>query len=157
MSGQLEIERKFLPERVPDDLLAVPAVPIQQGYLAVDGGVEVRLRRYGDARVLTIKSGTGLVRLEEELELDERRFTALWPLTEGRRLEKSRRALHLADDVLVELDEYHGDLDGLWVAEVEFPTTEASAAFAAPAWMGREVTGDERYANRALAMRGRPG
>lgn len=157
MSGHVEIERKFLPERVPDDVLATPAVPIQQGYVAVDGGVEVRVRRYGDARVLTIKAGTGLARLEEEIELDERRFAALWPLTEGRRIEKARRAVRLPGDVLAEVDEYHGALDGLWVAEVEFPTTEAGAAFTAPAWMGREVTGDERYANRALAMHGRPG
>lgn len=157
MTGQLEIERKFLPEGVPDELLAARAVPIQQGYVALDGPVEVRVRRIGEARVLTIKSGSGLVRLEEELELDERRFAALWSLTEGRRIEKSRRAIPLADDVLVELDEYHGDLDGLWVAEVEFSTTEAGSAFAPPAWMGREVTGDGRYANRALAVDGLPG
>ena len=33
---------------------------------------------------------------------------------------------------------------------------ESSEAFAAPEWLGQEVTGDERYANRTLALRGAP-
>ena len=44
----------------------------------------------------------------------------------------------------------------LLVAEVEFPSTEASEAFAPPAWLGREVTGDARYANQSLARYGAP-
>jgi adenylate cyclase len=54
----------------------------------------------------------------------------------------------------VEVDVYAGDLDGLVSAEVEFASEEAAAAFAPPAWLGREVTGDPRYANRALAVSG---
>jgi CYTH domain-containing protein len=41
-------------------------------------------------------------------------------------------------------------------AEVEFPSESASAAWMPPAWLGAEVTGDERYANQSLATRGRP-
>ena len=34
---------------------------------------------------------------------------------------------------------------------------EASEEFDPPAWLGREVTGDERFANQRLALQGRPG
>jgi CYTH domain-containing protein len=39
---------------------------------------------------------------------------------------------------------------------VEFASEAASERFAPPGWMGRELTGDGRWANRALATAGRP-
>jgi CYTH domain-containing protein len=152
----VEIERKFLVEHVPDGLEA--GEPIHQGYLAVaDDGVEVRVRRRGETTVLTVKSGPAMVRLEEELAIDERRFEALWELTDGRRLSKTRHLIPLDDGLTAELDVYAGSLEGLLTAEIEFPSVEASEAFTPPAWLGREVTGDERFAAQALALHGRPG
>ena len=40
--------------------------------------------------------------------------------------------------------------------EVEFGSREASERFAPPPWIGRELTGDKRYANQSLALAGRP-
>ena len=40
--------------------------------------------------------------------------------------------------------------------EIEFPSLEASEAFAPPPWVGPEVTGDPRYANQSLALAGCP-
>ena len=51
---------------------------------------------------------------------------------------------------------YEGELDGLVTAEVEFPDEATALAFGAPAWLGRDVTGDTRYANRTLAVDGIP-
>jgi CYTH domain-containing protein len=56
----------------------------------------------------------------------------------------------------IELDVYTGALDGLVLAEVEFSSEAASAAYEPPAWFGPEVTEDLRYANRALAVDGVP-
>ena len=149
----VEIERKFLVDRLPGGL--GEGDRIEQGYLAIgDDGVEVRLRRRGDDMTLTIKSGPGMMRTEEELAIDGRRFWSLWPLTEGRRVTKTRHVIPL-DDVKVELDVYSGAHDGLLTAEIEFPSAEASEAFEPPAWLGREVTGDGDYANQALALKGR--
>jgi adenylate cyclase len=152
----VEIERKFLIEREPE-LGEHESVPIEQGYLAraVDDGAEVRLRRRGDELLLTIKGGTGEVRVEEEIELDRERFESLWPLTEGRRVSKTR---HLVPhgDLVIELDVYEGGLDGLLTAEVEFASEEEARAFEPPEWLGREVTGDERYLNERLATAGVP-
>jgi adenylate cyclase len=150
----VEIERKFLVDRLPDGL--GDGDEIHQGYLAIgDDGVEVRIRRRGEATVLTVKSGPGMVRTEEEFAIDERRFESLWPLTDGRRVSKTRHLVALADGLEAEVDVYAGDHDGLLTAEIEFPSVEASEAFEPPAWLGREVTGDGDYANQALARKGR--
>jgi len=118
--------------------------------------VEVRLRRRGDRTLLTVKSGPGHVRVEEEMALEERRFDTLWPLTDGRRVIKTRYLVPIGSDLVVELDVYAGDLAGLLTAEIEFPSEQASTAFEPPDWLGPEITGDERYANQSLALRGPP-
>ena len=158
MPSGVEIERKFVVEQAPADLDAHPSDEIAQGYLAItDDGIEVRVRRYGRRSSLTIKSGGGRARLEEEIEIDGRRFSALWPLTEGRRIEKTRYRIPAWDGLTIELDVYHGRLAGLMTGEVEFGSPDAAAAFTPPPWLGREVTDDPRYKNRRLAIAGRPG
>lgn len=156
MPDGIEIERKFLVDRLPNDLDTHPAREIDQGYLAITDDVEVRLRRYGDEMFLTIKSSGDEARIEEEMEIDARRFDALWPLTDVRRIQKRRHAIPTGDGLTVELDVYHGDLNGLLVAEVEFDSAAAAEAFAPPAWFGREVTDDPRYKNKRLATEGLP-
>jgi adenylate cyclase len=155
--AHVEIERKFVLSAPPAGLGGHPSQPIRQGYLAIaDDGVEVRIRERGERATLTVKSGPGHTRVEEELELDARRFRALWPLTEGRRLAKVRHLVPLGDGLEAEVDVYAEALAGLVTAEVEFPDEAASAAFAPPDWLGMEVTGDARYANQALATAGAP-
>jgi adenylate cyclase len=150
----VEIERKFLPNRLPDGLPA--GQRIEQGYLAVaPDGVEVRVRRRAGRSTLTVKSGPAQVRTEEELDIDDRRFEALWALTEGRRVAKTRHVVPLGDGLEAELDVFESP-EGLLTAEVEFPTEAASAAFTPPDWLGHEVTGDARYANQTLALHGAP-
>ena len=151
----VEIERKFLVERPPEGL--DEGKPIDQGYLVVgEDGVEARVRRLGDTTVLTVKSGPGMVRTEVEIAIDEQHFETLWPLTDGRRLTKTRYVLPLEDGLAAEVDVYSGAHDGLLTAEIEFPSVEASEAFTPPAWLGREVTGDRRFAAQSLALDGRP-
>jgi CYTH domain-containing protein len=153
----MEIERKFLVERLPEALEATDVRRIDQGYLALDedSGAEVRLRRHGDALSLTVKGEGGLARVEVELELDGDQFESLWPLTEGRRVEKTRHVVP-AGELRIEVDVYDGALAGLVTAEVEFPSEAGSAAFEPPDWFGAEVTEEPRYKNRALAVNGRP-
>jgi adenylate cyclase len=155
----MEIERKFLVgEPVPFDLADHPSEEINQGYIAIaDDGTEVRIRARGEKHTLTVKSGPSRSRVEEELELDPRKFDSLWPLTHGRRIEKRRYVIPARGDLAIELDVYGGDLAGLVTAEVEFPSEEAADSFDPPPWLGTDVTGDARYSNQSLATRGRPG
>ena len=151
----VEIERKFLVVEPPPDLAEHPGERIEQGYLAIaPDGVEVRVRRRAGQATLTVKSGPGQVRTEEELAIDAPRFEALWQLTEGRRVSKTRHEIPLADGAVAELDVYDGELDGLLTVEIEFGSLEASERFAPPPWVGRELTGDKRYANQSLALEG---
>ena len=150
----MEIERKFLVSE-PPPLGDRPGVAIAQGYLAT-GSSEVRLRRRGETPLLTAKQGAGLTRGEWEVELDEAQFEALWPATEGARVQKRRYELAADGGLVIELDLYEGALAGLAVAEVEFPSVEAARAFTVPSWFGMEVTDDEAYKNRRLAVDGLP-
>lgn len=159
MSG-FELERKWLVREAPAEVRAAQGEPIEQGYLAAEeGGGEVRLRRRAGRCFITVKSTGGLVRRELETELSAEQFEALWPATEGRRVEKTRRVVELSEhpgDLRLELDEYAGQLAGLWVVEVEFPDEESARVFRAPAWFGEEVTDRDEYRNRSLAINGRP-
>ncbi len=92
----MEIERKFLLSGVPPTMRFARREPMRQGYLALDGDTEVRIRISPKGAVLTIKSGRGGVRVEEEIALDTRQAERLWELTEGRRVQKSRRRVRLA-------------------------------------------------------------
>jgi CYTH domain-containing protein len=153
-----EIERKFLVHEPPADLGRRPSTRIEQGYLAVGAdGTEVRVRRRDGDATLTVKGGRGRSRTEEEIAIDAGRFERLWPLTEGRRLEKTRYVIPAADDLELEVDVYAGALAGLTVAEVEFAGEDEASAFEPPDWFGREVTDDARYKNQRLARDGAPG
>ncbi|NIQ08740.1 CYTH domain-containing protein, partial [candidate division KSB1 bacterium] len=151
-----EIERKFLVKKTPEDLHDYPHQEISQGYIAItDEGVEVRLRNKTGKFTQAVKSGGGLKRLEVEIELSRTQFERLWPLTEGKRVQKVRYEIDYKGWT-IELDVYEGRLNGLTVAEVEFDNDEQSRAFEPPDWLGKEITNDERYKNRNLAVYGLP-
>jgi CYTH domain-containing protein len=146
-----EIERKFLLKRLPEKLKQARRCVIAQGYLAAEpGGRHVRLRKKGKTASLTFKVGRGAHREEREIKLGPKQFTALWPATVGRRLYKLRYEMPWKN-FLIEIDIYRRKHKGLVVAEVEFPDRTACRKFKAPAWFGREVTGNKRYSNIRLA------
>jgi CYTH domain-containing protein len=152
----MEIERKFLLAELPPPESLPEPTGIVQGYVDTGvSGTEVRLRRKGNVCFLTLKSGSGLQRQESEVELTTAQFDVLWPSTEGRRVEKDRYELPFQNH-LIELDIFHGALKGLVVAEVEFGSVEESQRFVPPDCFGREVTGNPRYQNRLLALKGKP-
>ena len=62
-------------------------------------------------------------------------------------IEKKRYKIP-ADGLTWEVDEFFGENRGLIVAEVELQSE--AQAFAKPAWIGDEVTGDPRYYNSNL-------
>jgi adenylate cyclase len=150
----MEVERKFRLRR-PPELSGADADPIEQGYLAIGADGEVRLRRKGERTLLTVKRGAGLSRGEAEVEVSREQFDALWPLTEGRRLRKRRHVIP-HDGLEIEVDVFEEELEGLIIAEVEFDSEEQARSFEPPAWLGDEVTGEERFLNESLAVDGAP-
>ena len=151
----MEIERKFLVAKLPEDLGAFPKAEIRQGYLEITDKTETRLRQKGNKYLRTVKTGAGKVREETETEITGEEFRALWPGTDGRRVEKTRYDIPYGK-FTIELDIYRNALKGLIVAEVEFESAAASEAFLPPDWLGREVTEDKSYKNQSLATNGLP-
>ncbi len=156
----IEIERKFLVTRFPQielDRVPIRSVSIRQGYLTREtDSIDLRLRQMGADYFMTLKSDGksdgGLSRMEYEFPIDENRFDDLWPLTAGRRVEKTRHIGKLPDGNQFELDIFAEPLAPLMMVEVEFSSEDAARAFTPPAWFGREVTQDRRYRNKALAL-----
>lgn len=145
-----EIERKFL---VTGDYKSVAASHsrIVQGYLVSGVGCSVRVRLRGEKAYLTIKGPShdgGLSRYEFEKEIDTDEALSLLHLCQGGMIDKDRWLVPMADGHTFEVDEFHGENEGLVVAEVELGA--ADEAFQRPDWLGEEVTGDRRYYNSQL-------
>jgi CYTH domain-containing protein/CHAD domain-containing protein len=159
-ASTVERERKYLVEDIPGAIDLSAGVQLRQGYLAIDDGVAVRVRDAGpDGHTLTIKAGRGTVRTELEWSIDGQLFDEAWPLTEGRRIVKSRHRSPLGEHMgehMVELDVFEGELAGLVVAEVEFDTDADMEAFEPPSWFGPDVSDDPGYTNAGLAIHGLP-
>ena len=150
----VEIERRFLLTGEGWRSLAGAPQPLRQGYLAASAdGVTVRVRLRGvEAAWLTLKAAAdaiGLVRHEFEYAIPVSDAEALWTLA-PHRLEKTRFALSLAGGDWV-VDQFAGRNGPLLLAEVELPS--AQTALEIPPWCGREITGDGRWSNAALARR----
>lgn len=156
----IERERRFLVEVLPADLDDHDVVALSQGYLVIGERGSTRVRDAGtEGCTFTFKAGDGAERTELEWPITRHEFDAAWPYTEGRRIEKQRyRIPHVSDGAthVIELDVFEGDLEGLVIAEVEFGSIDALAAFEPAEWFGPEVTDDGRYSNASLALHGLP-
>lgn len=149
---------------------AVEQWKIEQGYLAPLAANETELARVGfpEGRLRrivepsgaerffhTVKSGSGIVRMETEREISRAQFEAAWAATDGRRLAKTRHRVHI-DGLVWEIDVFRD----LPLVMVEVELASETQAFTMPSWIAtlvvKEVTEDARYRNAALAMHGMP-
>ena len=104
----MEIERKYLVNSLPADLKRGCGSEILQGYFSLSSReVEIRLRRKDSQHFLTVKSGRGTVRLEEEIAISEKRFEHLWPLVKNACVLKKRFKVPFGGRT-IELDVYRG-------------------------------------------------
>lgn len=148
-----EIERKFrLLGPPPPDLLHTHA-QLSQGYLPSG----MRVRRTPQQIYLCMKSEGDLSRQEWEVPIPIWVWASIWPHTEGRRLEKTRYLISWGG-YLLEVDQYHDSLEGLWTMECEFESKDDAKLFVLPPWAqdAEEVTYDIRYRNAVLAQDGLP-
>lgn len=144
----MEIERKFLVRRLPEDMDSYPKHHIEQAYLSADP--VVRVRRLDDAYILTCKGAGLLAREEREMPLSAAAYRRLLPKAEGTVIEKDRCRIPCGP-YTIEMDVFGGALAPLVLAEVEFPTEEEATAFQRPDWFGEEVTYDPAYTNVRLS------
>ncbi len=163
-----EIERKYL---VRSDLFKPMATRVtyyRQGYIPTVNGMTVRVRIAGDIGYVTFKDhAIGFTRHEFEYEIPkEDAIQMLDLMCEKPQIEKHRyvvpatqpSASSASSDVSSdttelkwEVDVFHGDNEGLVIAEIEVPSEETQ--FDLPAWIGEEVTGDKKYYNSHLCFK----
>ena len=148
MSG-LEIERKFLVYKKMDwKRLVSSCSHIQQGYFAAVNTVRIRIR--DDRGYLTIKGPShdgGLSRYEFEKEITLEEARQLMLLCEPGVIDKHRYLVPFGGQTF-EVDEFHGDNEGLVMAEVELGSEDE--AFEKPGFIGMEVTGNRYFYNSHL-------
>ena len=144
-----EIERKF---RVSDTLAQQltlaesQGIIIQQGYIPTQDKTAVRVRLMGEHAFLTLKGANdGATRDEFEypIPLDDA-LQMLARLCSGHHISKHRHLIQHAEHTW-EVDVFHGDNQGLVIAEIELQ--EEHEDFAMPPWATEEVTHDPRYYN----------
>lgn len=151
----MEIERKFLLNKLPGNLSDYPHHDIEQAYLCRNP--VVRIRRQDDDYILTYKGGGKMIREEYNLPLNREAYYHLREKIDGNIITKKRYEIPLNDPacldkpLTIELDIFEGKFEGTVLAEVEFESKEDALAFKPPAWFSEDVTQDSRYHNSTMS------
>lgn len=147
----MEIERKFLisKEKLPENLEQYEKNELEQAYLITEP--VLRIRKKNESYILTYK-GPGLMSREEvEFPLTKEAYDKLLTKTEGNIITKTRYRIPENNKLTIELDSFHGQFEGLYLAEVEFDNEEDAMAYLPPAWFGRDVTKENTFHNSTLS------
>ncbi|CAM4136474.1 CYTH domain-containing protein [Zobellia roscoffensis] len=147
----IEIERKFLVTSVAYQEQATLKERIVQGFLNTDKERTVRVRIKGELGFLTVKgksNDAGTVRFEWEKKISVSDAEQLLLICEPGIIDKVRYNVPIGNHIY-EIDEFHGDNEGLVVAEVELQSENQT--FKKPLWLGEEVTGNVKYYNSQLS------
>ena len=143
-----EIERKFLVDQstLPSD---INGTEYSQSYISINESGVVRVRIKEETAVLTIKSGgLEISRDEFEYEIPLEDAKALQNIFNNEIIYKTRYNI-IYKGKKWEVDQFHKQNKGLWIAEIELESEEES--FDVPEWVLEEVTGDEKYYNSNLS------
>lgn len=156
----MEIERKFLMKEIPKELDCYPHYGIEQAYVTTDPVIRIRKKAlYKDGGtapsshqyVLTVKGSGLLARQEFELSIEESAYEHLIEKTEGNLIAKTRYQIPLEENLMLELDVFHGLFDGLILGEIEFPDEQKAKSYPVPAFAKQEVTYDPRFHNNTMS------
>jgi CYTH domain-containing protein len=144
-----EIERKFLVRGDHWRNFVSERLILRQGYIATMEGRSVRIRLTNETKAtLTIKIGKAMTRDEFEYEIPVDEAEELLGTSIGLVIEKTRHKVPFKGFTW-EVDVFRGAHRGLVIAEVEMGKESDNPEL--PDWIGREVTGEYRYSNQALA------
>ncbi len=146
----LEIERKFLIKKIPQDLEQFPHKKIMQWYFNDPStGKSIRIRKIDNEYVVTRKKWQGIVRNEVEVQLSKEEFDDMWMNVETRFLEKTRYYIPYEGHT-IELDVYK-DLHWLMTAEVEFAIKRDAKQFIVPERFDEELSMVREATNAYIA------
>ncbi|MDP4683247.1 MAG: CYTH domain-containing protein [Crocinitomicaceae bacterium] len=148
----MEIERKFLVDKLEWEKVTKPLPKrIVQAYILNSPEKTVRVRIKGSKGYLTIKGATvGISRSEFEYEIPLKEAQEMIDLFAEKTIEKMRYEIQVGKH-LWEIDEFHGKLSGLLIAEIELESEDE--AFEKPNWALEDVSTDINYFNAQLIER----
>ena len=146
-----EIERKFLVRDKRYRQMAEP-VSYRQGYLSTARERIVRVRIRGKRAYLTVKGATnGITRSEYEYEIPPADAEhILEQLCKKPIIEKDRYEIE-CDDMVWQVDEFHGPNEGLVVAEVHLDREDQKITM--PEWIDKEVSHEPKYFSSSLVQK----
>lgn len=150
----MEIERKFLLNKLPEDLKEYPFKKINQSYISVNP--VIRIRKEDEKYILTIKGKGHISREEKEIFISAEEYENLYKKKETKEIVKKRYLYPLKCGLEAEIDIYEKNLSGLITAEVEFKSIEEAEEFHVPSFFGEDVSFDPAYKNANLAIFGKP-
>ena len=152
----MEIERKFAVIKMPQNLNKYEKEEIEQGYLCIKP--TVRIRKSNNEYTLNYKwkqkgleEKVAIQNIEYTMPLTEENYNILLNKIENYLIKKDRYKIPIKNNLTVELDVFHGHLEGLVFAEVEFPNLEAAETFDKPEWLGKDLCFDKRFDNTLLS------
>lgn len=150
MSSGIEIERKFFID-IDSWQPKHDGTSIRQGYLSVDKERTVRVRQKGERGYITVKGATkGFSRVELEYEIPVQDAIQMLDSLCLRPLVEKTRYVEEHEGQKWEIDVFHGDNDGLVIAEAELSSEEQELLL--PKWITKEITGDKRFYNSYLSQ-----
>lgn len=145
-----EIERKFLVKNKSFIKESIRSIEIKQGYIGVSDKGEARISIRDNKAWIVIKSTNQFTRLEYEVSIPKEDAEKLLIETCSKSIiSKTRYIIPSKSDMLKwEIDVFHGDNEGLILAEIELPSEDIK--FEKPDWIGKEVTENCFYYNNFL-------
>ena len=152
----MEIERKFAVIKMPENLESYEKEEIEQGYLCIKP--TVRIRKCNNEYTLNYKwkpkdlaEKDAIQNIEYPLPLPAENYNIFFGKIENFLIKKDRYIIPIDNGLIVELDVFRGNLEGLIFAEVEFPNVEAAKNFIKPDWLGKDLCFDKRFDNTVLS------
>lgn len=160
-----EIERKYTIKQFPEELKINKILEIEQVYLYRDNFTNLRVRKIINKNkattqyIYTVKTKGDIDytnnyqigrKYEIENEITEEEYNKLKRTKISNIINKTRLIIPIEQELKVEIDIYYGYLEGLLIAEIEFPNLEMANTYKKPNWLGEEL-GYKEFSNRKLA------
>lgn len=147
-----EIERKFLIDISTINVNNLESLDIKQGYMFNTETGVARIRKQDGIYLVTFKNAVeGISRTEVEIFVSQAEGERLFQDFCTTIIDKTRYHYVSTDWNLWEIDVFHGDNEGLVVAEIELNSPDEE--FIKPYFVLEEVSDDYRYFNNNLIQK----
>ena len=151
----IEIERKFVLDSIPDHIKSCKSARIVQHYIKMTGQNEIRVRHTEPSTYeIAIKSKGGLKRMEWEQRIPHGIYEAIANDPNNLIVDKRRYYVPYGQFTL-EIDEYSNPTHQPTM-ECEFETEQESKSFVLPDWAvevnATDVTGNKAFSNANIAV-----